>query len=34
MTFTEKRHLVLPKPTKDDFRADRERIWIPLGKKM
>ena len=31
MTFTEKRRLVLPKPTKDDFRADRERILDTLG---
>ena len=33
MTFTEKRHLVLPKPTKDDFRADRERILDTLGEE-
>ena len=33
MTFTEKRYLRLPKPTKDDFRADRERILDTLGEK-
>lgn len=33
MTFTEKRHLCLPKPTKDDFRGDRERILDTLGEK-
>lgn len=33
MTFTEKRHLVLPKPTKDDFRGDRERILDTLGEE-
>lgn len=33
MTFTEKRHLRLPKPTRDDFRADRERILDTLGEE-
>ena len=33
MTFTEKRRLSLPKPTKDDFRGDRERILDTLGEE-
>ncbi len=33
MTFTQKRHLSLDKPTKDDFRADRERILDALGEE-
>ncbi len=33
MTFTQKRHLYLQKPTRDDFRADRERILDALAEE-
>lgn len=33
MTFTQKRHLHLQKPTRDDFRADRERILDALAEE-